>query len=56
MEKTKLAEGFVLTFERESVLLLSRIVDDPTVGFIRDKKESCFTRRGQRVDTDFGSF
>ena len=42
--------------ERERVFLLSRIVGDPTVGFLRDKKGSCSTRRGQRVGTSFGSF
>ena len=41
---------------RESVLLLSRFVADPTVGFFRDKKDSCSTRRGQRVGTGFGEF
>ena len=48
---------FVLIFrERESVLLLSRFVRDPTVGFLRDKKGNCSTRRGQRIGTGFGSF
>ena len=44
------------SFYRENVLLLSRIVGDPIVGFLRDKKESCSTRRGQCVGTGFGSF
>ena len=44
------------SFERESVLLLSRFVADPTVGFLRDKKDSCSSRRGQRVGTGFGEF
>ena len=47
------AEGFVLHFERENVFLLSRIVEDPTAGFLRDKKGSCSTRRGQRIDSGF---
>ena len=38
--------------EREC-LSLSRIVGDPIVGSIRDKKESCSTRRGFRVGTRF---
>ena len=29
---------------------------DPTVGSLRDKKESCFTRRGFRVGTRFWEF
>ena len=37
--------------ERESIL--SRNTRDPTVGNLRDKKESCFTRRGLRVGTRF---
>ena len=36
--------------------LLSKITGDPTVGFLRAKKESCSTRRGQRVDSDFREF
>ena len=51
------ARGFGSHFlERESVFLLSRIVGDPTVEFLRDKKESCSTRRGQRVDYGFREF
>ena len=36
--------------------LLSKITGDPIVGFLRAKKESCSTWRGQRIDSDFGSF
>ena len=46
----------MVDLERERVFLLSRIVGDSTVGFIRDKKESCSTWRGQHVGTGFGSF
>ena len=41
---------------RERVFLLSRIVGDPTVGFLRTKKQSCSTRRELRVGTGFRSF
>ena len=37
-------------------MLLSRIVGDPTVGGLRDKKENCSTRRGLRLDTRFREF
>ena len=36
--------------------LLSKISGDPTVGSLRDKKESCSTRRGLRVGTGFREF
>ena len=36
--------------------LLSKIPGDRTVGFLRSKKESDSTRRGQRVGTDFLEF
>ena len=36
--------------------LLSKIPGDPTVGFLRAKKESGSTHRGQRVDTGFLEF
>ena len=36
--------------------LLSRFTGDPTVGILRSKKESCSTRRGQRVDSGFREF
>ena len=41
---------------REKVLLLFRFPGDRTVGFLRDKKESCYTRRGLRVGTGFKEF
>ena len=31
-------------------------MEDPTVGFLRDKKGSCSTRRGQRIDSGFWKF
>ena len=43
-------------FLRESVFLLSRFLNDPTVGSLRDKKENCSTRRGIRVGTKFREF
>ena len=43
---------FLLERER----LLSRIVGDPTIDSLRDKKESCSTRRGLRVGTRFREF
>ena len=42
--------------ERESVFLLSRFLNYPTVGSLRDKKESCYTRRRLRVGTGFREF
>ena len=36
--------------------LLSKIPSDPTVGFLRAKKESGSTHRGQRVGTSFLEF
>ena len=36
--------------------LLSKISGDPTIGSLRDKKESCSTRRGFRVGTGFREF
>ena len=36
--------------------LLSRIVGDPTVDSLRDKKESCSTQRGLRVGTGIKEF
>ena len=40
----------------ERVFLLSRNTGDPTVSSLRDKKESCSTRRGLRVGTGFREF
>ena len=45
-----------LIFFRERVVLLSRIVRDPTVSGFRDKKESCSTWKGLRVGTRFREF
>ena len=36
--------------------LLSKISDDPTVGSLRGKKESCYMRQEQHVGTDFLEF
>ena len=45
----------VLVFsERER--LRSRFTSDPTVKILLSKKESCFTRRGLRVDSGFREF
>ena len=45
---------FVFFLER--VFLLSRNTGYPTVGSLLDKKESCSTQSGLRVDTGFVSF
>ena len=36
--------------------LLSKISGDPIVGSLRDKKESCSTRRGLHMGTGFREF
>ena len=36
--------------------LLSKIPGDPTVGFLRAKKQSGSTQRGLHVGTDLGEF
>ena len=54
MVKSAVAAGFFLFLERE--YLLSKIVGDPTVGSLWDKKESCSTRRGLRMGTGFREF
>ena len=46
---------FLRGFERERELL-SRNTRDPTVGGLRDKKESLSTRRGLHVGTRFREF
>ena len=43
-------------FFRDDVLLLSKNTGDSTVGSLRDKEESCSTRRGLRVGTGFRGF
>ena len=48
--------GFNGDFPLERERLLSKISYDPTVGSLRDKKESCSTRRGLRVGTGFKEF
>ena len=52
--KSAVATGFFLFLEREYIL--SKIPGDPTVGSLRDEKESCSTRRGLRVGTGFEEF
>ena len=47
---------FEIRFLRESVFLLSKFLRNPTVGSLRDKKESCSTRRGLRMGTRFREF
>ena len=41
---------------REKESLLSKILGDPTVGTLRNKKEGRSTHRGLRVGISFGSF
>ena len=49
--------GFRSDFlERERVVLLFRIVGDPTVSGFWDKKESFSTRKGLRMGTRFRDF
>ena len=45
-----------MEFCRERVKLLSKFLRDPTVGSLRDKKESCSTRRGLHVGIGFREF
>ena len=45
---------FILFLERET--LLSRFLANPTVGNLRDKKESCSTWSRLRVDIGFEEF
>ena len=45
---------FILFLEREPIL--SKFSANPTVGILRDMKESCSTQRGLRVGTGFESF
>ena len=46
----------LIFLERERVVLLSKIVGDPTVDGFRDKKESYSTRKELRVGTRFREF
>ena len=48
--------GFNGDFPLERERLLSKISHDPTVDSLRDKKESCSTRRGISVGTGFKEF
>ena len=45
-----------LSFFLQRERLLSSFSADSTVGSLRDKKESCSTRSGLRVDTRFEEF
>ena len=61
--KTKRAGGrcselsfHFLEREREREHLLSRFPSNPTFEILRSKKQSCSTRRGQRVGTGFLEF
>ena len=47
---------FEFFFLKERERLLSSFPANPTVGSLRDKKESCSTRRGLRVGTGFREF
>ena len=42
--------------ERESKLLFSRFLANPTVEILRDKKEDYSTRQGLREDSGFKEF
>ena len=55
-KKRNLAEEAGSHFSRESVFLLSRFLNDPTVDSLRGKKENCSTRRGLRMGTRFKEF
>ena len=48
--------GFIGDFPLERERLLSKISRDPTVGSLRNKKESFSTWRGLRVGTGFKEF
>ena len=54
-ERRRCRNGYGDFLEREG-LLLSRISGDPTVGSLRDEKESCSTWRDLRVGTGFEEF
>ena len=51
---TESSRFFILVLEREP--LLSSFPANLTFGSLRDKKESCSTRSGLRVDTGFEEF
>ena len=56
MEQGSLTGSLDLIFKRESVFLLSRFLNDPTVGIRREEKESCSTDRDLCVGTEFEEF
>ena len=47
---------FFIFLEREREHILSRFPVNRIGGFLRSKKESCFTRRGLRVDFSLREF
>ena len=55
-EKCDVEARFLIFLEREREHLLSRFPVNRTVGFLRSKKESRSTRRGQHVGTGFLEF
>ena len=55
-EEEKLAVGSNGDFLLERERLLSKFSADPTIGSLRDEKESCSTQRDLRVGTGFEDF
>ena len=55
-EEEKLVIGSNGDFLLERERLLSKFPADPTVGSLRDEKESCSMQRGLRVGTGFEEF
>ena len=55
-EKNGCSELQIVRFLERDRALLSRISGDPTIGSLRDKKESCSTQRGFAWVPDLGSF
>ena len=41
---------------RERLLVVSRFPEDPTIGFLRSKRQSLSTRRGLRIETKIWEF
>ena len=55
-EEKMMQEAISKLLERERVFLLFKFLRDPTFGSLRDKKESCSTRKGLCVGTRFRDF
>ena len=53
---TEEQQSVIFEFFLERERLLSSFPTNPTVGSLRDKKESCSTRKGLRVGTGFREF